>query len=92
MCNENEIQDGPYTVRQLIEALQKCKNQDAPVNVYLLDSTDSCDYVATGRYPVTFVDDNFQNHCMVDLNVSAEWLGLRTHERRKEQDACTENN
>lgn len=72
MEDKNEIQNGPYTVRQLIEALQKCKNQDAPVNVYLLDTSDKCAYGATGRYPVTYVDDTFDKHRMVDLNVSAD--------------------
>ena len=90
MCINNEIPDGPYTVRQLIEALQKCKNQDAPVNVYLLDSTDNCEYAATGRYPVTFVDDAFENHRMVDLNVTAS-LPYYEEQKRKEQDARTEN-
>lgn len=69
---KNEIPNGPYTVRQLIEALQKCENQDAPVNVYLLDTSDECSYDATGRYPVTYVDDTFDGHRMVDLNVSSD--------------------
>ena len=56
-----DIPNGPYTVRQLIAALQKCKNQDAPVNVYLLE--------AGARLPVIYADDTFENNRMVDLNV-----------------------
>lgn len=72
MNTKRTIPYGPYTVRQLIEALQQCENQDAPVNVFLLDSSDDCMYENCGRYPVTFVDDAFDEHRMVDLNVSAD--------------------
>lgn len=90
---KDQIPDGPYTVRQLIEALQKCENQDAPVFVYLLDSSDGVGYDPTGRYPVTFVDDTFDKHRMVDLNVSSDWPDLIAgFKLKEEQDACTENN
>ena len=70
MPDENVIPNGPYTVRQLIEALQKCKNPDAPVYVYLLDTEGgAAEYDACGRYPLVFVDDNFENNRLVDLNV-----------------------
>lgn len=80
-----------YTVRQLIEALQKCANQDAPVNVYLLDNVEGFKYEDCGRYPVTFVDDEFDDHRMVDLNVTAS-LPYYEAQKKKEYDACTENN
>ena len=83
--------DGPYTVRELIEALQKCANQDAPVGVYLLDSVNNCEYAATGRYPVISVDDSFENHRKVDLNVTSDMMDyLEILNRKEEQNACTE--
>ena len=45
----NTPQPHVYTVRQLIEALQKCVNQDAPVNVYLLDNVEGFKYEDCGR-------------------------------------------
>ena len=83
--------DGPYTVRELIEALQKCANQDAPVGVYLLDSVRNCEYAAMGRYPVVSVDDSFENHRKVDLNVTSDMTDyLERLNRKEEQNACTE--
>ena len=78
-----------YTVRQLIEALQKCVNQDAPVNVYLLGTAEGVLYEEGDRYPVVFVDDNFYDHRMVDINITAS-LPYYEAQKRKEQDACTE--
>ena len=70
------IENGPYTVRQLIEALQKCKNQDAPVNAYLLK--------CGARLPITYVDDTFENNRMVDLNVDDDYL----FDKEKGDDPC----
>jgi len=61
-----------FTVRQLIEELQKCENQDAPVTVWLMEpEEEGYEYTfdATGRYPINSVDDTFDNHRMVDINV-----------------------
>ena len=74
-CNS----EGTFTVRQLIEELQKCENQDAPVTVYLLDAGDNgepFEYDATGRYPIKCVDDTFDQHMMVDLNIVASLQGF----------------
>lgn len=72
MPDKNVIPNGPYTVRQLIEALQKCKNPDAPVYVYLLDSEGAdTEYHPCCRYPLGYVDDNFENNRLVDLNVDS---------------------
>lgn len=74
-CNS----EGTFTVRQLIEELQKCENQDAPVTVYLLDSGENgepFEYGATGRYPIRSVDDCFDQHRMVDLNIVASLEGF----------------
>ena len=88
---KDQIPNGPYTVRQLIEALQKCENQDAPVFVYLLDSVRNCDYAAMDRYPVVSVDDSFENHRKVDLNVTSDMIdSLERLNREEEQNACTE--
>lgn len=70
---------GTFTVRQLIEELQKCANQDAPVTVYLLDAGangEPFEYGATGRYPIHCVDDTFDQHRMVDLNIVASLEGF----------------
>jgi hypothetical protein len=70
---------GTFTVRQLIEELQKCENQDAPVTVYLLDAGangEQFEYGATGRYPIHSVDDTFDRHRMVDLNIVASLEGF----------------
>ena len=64
--------EGTCTVRQLIEELQKCVNQDAPVTVWLMEPVEEgYDYTfeATGRYPINSIDDTFDNHRMVDINV-----------------------
>lgn len=74
-CNS----EGTFTVRQLIEELQKCENQDAPVTVYLLDAGangEPFEYDATGRYPIYGVDDTFDQHRMVDLNIVASLEGF----------------
>lgn len=81
-----EMPKGPYTVQQLIDVLQKCKNKNAPVNVYLLDSFDSTEFKTCGRYPVMFVDDDFENNRMVDLAVA----DLPYLEERKPYDDRTE--
>ena len=68
---ENAVNHTP-TVRELIAELQKCKNQDAPVTVYLLDGDgdgNHCTYSETGRYPICGVDDAFENHRRVDINI-----------------------
>lgn len=60
------------TVRELIETLQQCENQDAPVMVYLLDGDGNGNrytYSETGRYPICGVDDTFENHRKVDINI-----------------------
>lgn len=67
-CNS----EGTFTVRQLIGELQKCENQDAPVTVWLLEADEDgtpFEYDATGRYIIRSVDDTFDQHRMVDLNV-----------------------
>ena len=63
---------GTPTVRQLIEMLQQCQNQDAPVLIWLLEADEDSvpyHYDATGRYAIESVDDTFENHYMVDINV-----------------------
>ena len=67
MPDENVIPNGPYTVRQLIEALQKCTNQDAPVNVYLLNYADEYESVSE-RYPVASISVYPERDGMVDIN------------------------
>lgn len=60
------------SVRQLIEELQKCENQDAPVMVWLLEAAEDgtpYEYDTTGRYTIGSVDDTFDQHRLVDLNI-----------------------
>ena len=61
-----DTQNKTYTVRSLIKELQKCKNQDAPVYIYLME--------AGARLPFIGVDDLFENDRMVDLNADDELL------------------
>lgn len=68
---EQELDKTP-TVKELIAELQKCQNQDAPVTVYLLDGDEEgnrCNYDPTGRYPIVGVDDCFDDHRRVELNI-----------------------
>ena len=72
------IKHGPYTVRQLIEQLLKCKNQDAPVFAYLTDEGVRLDMI--------LVDDGFDQHRMVDLNIDDELLWNKSEREQKEED------
>lgn len=60
------------TVRQLIDELKKCKNQDAPVMAWLSEPDEEgyrYTFDSTGRYPISSIDDTFDNHRMVDINI-----------------------
>lgn len=74
----HDPQKGPFTVRQLIEALQQCKNQDAPVFAYLTE--------AGVRVDMIRVDDGFDDNRMVDLNVDDALLWGAPEEKQNQGD------
>jgi len=55
-------EDEIMTVRKLIEELQNCENKDAVVYAYV-DGT---------PMEIVLVDDGFENHERVDLNIKEE--------------------
>ena len=58
-----------FTVRQLIETLQKC-NQDAPVYIWCLHNKwRNTHYKQDTRYAIKTVED-LSNHSFVDLNIT----------------------
>ena len=58
-----------FTVRQLIETLQKC-NQDAPVYIWCLHNKwRDTHYTQDTRYAIKTVED-LSNHSFVDLNIT----------------------
>ena len=60
------------TVRQLIADLQLCENQDAPVLAWLLDADEDgtpYEYDPMGRYIIGSVDDTYDQHRLVELNI-----------------------
>ena len=57
---DSDTMKKPFTVKSLIEELQKCPNQDAPVRIYLMKTG--------ARLPLIGVDSLFENNRMVDLN------------------------